>query len=122
MKNPGFGGRTWGAGAVLALLVLTGFQAAVDKGAKDVIQVEVTGTIRTGLMAIGAETTGTVIEAGGVAWELDFGGNPALQTQAKGLNGKRATVTGTYRRKAGVEIPRREIVTVTTLRPAESAP
>jgi len=111
-----------GAGIVLTLLALTGFQSASDTRSPDVVRVEVTGVLRTGIMAIGAETTGTMIQSGDIGWELDLGGDAALRARAKEMNGKRVTVTGTYRRKAGVEIPWREIVTVETLQPAQGTP
>ena len=100
---------------------LTGLPAqAIDNTAMDVIKVEVTGTIRTGLVAIGGETTGTVIRSNGVTWELDLSKNPKLKTTATQLNGKKVTVSGTYERRRGVEIPQREIVTVTKLTAARS--
>ena len=86
---------------------------------EDVINVDVTGTLQTGLMAIGGETTGTTITANGVSWELDFRKNPKLQAMADELNGKKVTVRGIYQRRRGVEISQREIVTVTALTPAQ---
>lgn len=91
-----------------------------DDVVKDEIRVEVTGTLQTGLMAIGGETTGTVISANGVTWELDLRKHPKLQALVDRLNGKKVTVRGTYERRRGVEIPQREIVTVTDLVPAKS--
>jgi hypothetical protein len=102
-----------------AFCVLAGFGDKADTRAPDTIKVEVTGTLTTGIMAIGGETTGTVIQAGNVIWELDFEQNAQLKARAKELSGKRVVVTGTYRRGRGVEIAQREIVTVTSLTSAE---
>jgi hypothetical protein len=80
------------------------------------IIVTVVGTLRTGLVAIGGETTGTTITAKGVKWELDFGKNAELRAAAEKLDGKQVTVTGTLERRAGVEIKERWIVTVTSMK------
>jgi len=88
---------------------------AADDAIEDVIKVEVTGTLQTGLMAIGGETTGTVITSNDVTWELDLRKSPKLQAMVSQLNGKKVTVVGRYQRRRGLEIPQREIVTVTAL-------
>ena len=80
------------------------------------ITVTVVGTLRTGIVAIGGETTGTTITAKGIKWELDFGKYAELRTAAEKLDGKRVTLTGTLERRAGVELKERWIVTVTTLK------
>jgi hypothetical protein len=69
-------------------------------------------------MAIGGETTGTVIRVNNVTWELDFGGSKDLQEQATKLHKKPALVTGTYQKIKGVEIRERHIIKVATLKPA----
>ena len=79
-----------------------------------------TGKLSTGVMAIGGETTGTIISDGKTTYELDIKG-AALKTKAEGLNGKQVTVTGTLTIKAGVEIAQRRIITVDTLEAAVSA-
>lgn len=77
---------------------------------------EFKGVLRTGIMAIGGETTGTVISVkGGKTYELDLGN---LRGLAEKLNGKEVVVQGTLRVKAGVEIKERRIITVTGLRAA----
>ena len=96
------------------MCALTAVNAAND-AIEDGIKVEVTGTLRTGLMAIGGETTGTVIISSGVTWELDLGRSPKLQKMVSELAGEKVTVSGIYQRRRGVEIPQREIVTVTAL-------
>jgi hypothetical protein len=79
------------------------------------IAVVVVGRIRTGIVAIGGETTGTTITSKGITWELDLGNNLAFAETAKNLNGKQATVTGSLERRTGIEIPTRFIVTVKTI-------
>jgi hypothetical protein len=83
---------------------------------EEAIRVNVTGTIKTGIIAIGGETTGTTITAKGVTWELDLTGDPKLQKAAENLNGKLAVASGTLERRAGVEIKERWVVKVTRLR------
>jgi len=76
--------------------------------------VEVKGKLIDGIMAIGGETTGTLIKSCGVAWELDVSGL-GLKREAAKLNGKTVVVTGSVRQKAGVTIAKRTILTVKTL-------
>src|SRR5687767_11096148 len=82
------------------------------------IEVRVRGTLRGGLMAIGGETTGYLIRARGLAWELDFGGDPAFVAKADSLDGKAVVVTGTLEVRPGVEVKTRSIVKVQTLEAA----
>ncbi len=79
------------------------------------VKVEVKGKLTTGVMAIGGETTGTLIKAGNIQWELDLSKKPKLAAKAKMLNGKTVYVTGKLQRKSGVEIRQRWIVHVETL-------
>jgi hypothetical protein len=85
----------------------------------------VTGKLATGIMAIGAETTGvTITTAQRQTYELDIK-DAALKRTADGLDGKEVTVTGTLTIKAGVEVAQRRIIAVKTLeaaKPAGSAP
>ena len=78
------------------------------------VEVKVKGKLIDGVMAIGGETTGTLIKACGVTWELDVSGL-GLKREAGKLNGKTVVVTGSVRQKAGVEIAKRTILTVKTL-------
>ena len=84
--------------------------------AQESITVTVVGTLRTGIVAIGGETTGTTITAKGIKWELDFGKNAELRAAAEKLDGKQVTVTGTLEHRVGVEVKERWIVTVTSLK------
>jgi hypothetical protein len=78
------------------------------------VEVQVKGKLIDGIMAVGGETTGTLIKACGVTWELDVSGM-GLKREAAKLNGKTVVVTGSVRQKAGVEIAKRTILTVKTL-------
>lgn len=80
------------------------------------IDVTVRGTVQTGLMAIGGETTGTLITVGPVTWELALDGRQ--QKIAHQLSGRRAVVSGELRQVRGVEIRRRLILSVRNIGPA----
>lgn len=73
------------------------------------------GTLKTGIMAIGGESTGTILttSAEGV-YELDLK-NPKLKAQAEALNGKKVIVEGIYKPRPGVEIKERRIIDVKSL-------
>jgi hypothetical protein len=92
---------------------------ALSKGQK--VEVQVKGKMVGGIMAIGGETTGTVIGARKVIWELDLSG-PGLKNKAILLNGKIVVVTGAVQQKAGVEIAKRTILVVRTLEEATKKP
>ncbi len=96
---------------ILAVASLFAFAPPADEG----ISVTVVGTLRTGIVAIGGETTGTTITAKGVTWELDLGKNVELRQKAKGWDGKKVTVRGTLERRVGVEVKERWIVAVVEL-------
>ena len=106
--------------ATFSMCWLTISLSGIAVYAEDVIKVEVTGTLQTGLMAVGGETTGTVITSSDVTWELDLGQNPKLQKMVSELDGKKVTVVGIYRRHRGVEVRQREIVTVSELSSAKA--
>ena len=57
-------------------------------------KVEMKGTLRTGIVAIGGETTGTIIETKEGKYELDLGTDKDLRKKAEELNGKMVVVTG----------------------------
>lgn len=83
------------------------------------VKVSVKGKLKTGIFAIGGETTGSTITADGITWELDFGTNKTLLEQAQNLNGKQVHVKGRLHRKPGVEVRERWIVDVKSLVEAE---
>ena len=82
--------------------------------------IEFTGKVRTGIVAIGGETTGTTISANGKSYELDFRQNPMLRALARTLNGKDVVVRGTLQQKEGVEVRQRRIIMVAELRAADA--
>lgn len=109
--------------AHVLVLMLAGLGAAAASAPPgDYIKVEVRGTLRTGLMAIGGETTGTVVTARGVTWELDLRQIPDGLKRAESLDGKRVLVKGGLEVRPGVERRERAIVTVTSLEPAPASP
>lgn len=89
---------------------------AKNKGAK---QVELTGQLRTGIFAIGGETTGTIIQTNQGTFELEFGKQKQLRQRAEKFNGKTVIVTGILEIRKGVEVKERRIVTVTSLEEAK---
>jgi hypothetical protein len=77
------------------------------------------GTLKTGIMAIGGETTGVVLKTEiGEQYELDFGKNDELAGLAAKLNGKTVVVTGEDTIRAGEEVKERHIIQVATLEEA----
>jgi hypothetical protein len=99
---------------MLAAILVCAASAAAQF--EESITVTVVGTLKAGVVAIGAETTGTTITAKGITWELDFAKNAELADAAKKFDGKQVTVTGTLERKRGVEVKERWIVTVASLK------
>jgi acetyl esterase len=110
-------------GAALTLLIPAAQGRADDNPPKPADDggkaIEFKGVLRTGIVAIGGETTGTAISVNGKTYELDFRKSPKLRALAEKLNGKEVVVKGTLRLKEGVEIKERRIIFVTDLRPAE---
>jgi hypothetical protein len=78
-----------------------------------------TGVIKTGVVAIGGETTGTTLDVAGAnqSYELDLHDDAALTKQAGNLSAKQVTVTGYLTTKKGVEIAERKIIVVSTITP-----
>src|ERR1051326_8505479 len=72
---------------------------AKDKKAE---KMEFTGTLRTGVVASGGETTGTIIETKEGKFELDFGKQKELRQKAEKLNGKSVVVVGKLEIRKGV--------------------
>jgi hypothetical protein len=98
------------------------FALATPSLAEESITVTVTGTLKTGIAAIGGETTGATITAREVTWELDFGKNEELRKAADKWSGQQVTVTGSLERRAGVEVKQRWIVTVSSLKGPDEKP
>jgi len=93
--------------------------AAGDKDKKDdgAKKVKLTGTIKTGIAAIGGETTGTIIETKEGNYELQV--SKELRKEVDALNKKLAVVTGTLETKKGLAVKLRKIVTVETVKAVE---
>jgi hypothetical protein len=104
---------------VLAVLFGITTLAADKPDLEDSINVAVIGTLRTGVVAIGGETTGTTITAKGITWELDLGKNGEFVEAAKNFSGKKVVVQGSLVRRPGVEVKERWIVAVTGLQASE---
>jgi hypothetical protein len=80
--------------------------------------VTITGTLHSPVVAIGGETTGTIVETeGGQVYELKVRGR-AGRERAERLDGQRVTVSGTLTIVPGVEVPDRHVIRVDTLEPA----
>ncbi len=71
-------------------------------------------------MAIGGETTGIILKTKleGI-YELELGKDVKLRETAEKLSGKTVVVQGEYKPRAGVEIPERRIIVVSTLEAAK---
>jgi hypothetical protein len=106
----------------LLLLLVIGFAGAGLLRAGETTQAMKTyeGTLQTGIMAIGGETTGVILETGkGSPYELDLGSNEELRKLAEKLNGKKVVVQGEYKPRQGVEVSERRIIEVKSLEKAE---
>jgi len=114
----------WLAGVLAAAVACAthGDGGTAGGAGDDSIDVVVRGTLRTGIMAIGGETTGTTVTARGATWELDLRGKPEWTARAESLSGRRVVVTGSLEVRPGVERRQRWIVTVKTLEAAGPAP
>lgn len=73
-----------------------------------------TGKLTTGMMAIGGETTGTIVNDGKTSYELDSK-DAAIKAKFRELSGKQVTVKGTLTVKEGVEVRQRRIITVESI-------
>jgi len=108
----------------LALFVLAGVfcmmahdpAQAGDKDKKEAKKVELKGIIKTGIVAIGGETTGTIVETKEGNYELAV--SKELRADVDKLNKMEAIVTGTLAIKKGLAVKERKIVTVETVKAA----
>jgi hypothetical protein len=101
---------------LVCLLAVPALAADKEKGAK---KVEFKGKLRTGIVAIGGETTGTIIETKDGTYELELGKDKELRAKAKRLDGKPVVVTGILGVRKGIEVKERKIITVTSLKGAD---
>jgi len=112
MAGPGFG-------YALVKVSREGVKTVHGKPVRRLIQVR--GKLSTGIMAIGGETTGTILTTEDGTWELDSSGSKELSELADKLNGKAVVVTGVPERREGVEIKERRIIKVQSLETAEES-
>jgi len=107
-------------GAGIICMITGDSLRAGDKDKKDdgPKKVKLTGTVKTGIAAIGGETTGTIIETKDGNYELQV--SKELRKEVDALNKKLAEVTGTLETKKGLAVKLRKIVTVETIKAAEA--
>ncbi len=101
---------------LVALLCAVSGDSAQAGGAGKSKKVELRGTIKTGIVAAGGETTGTILQTKEGAYELDVPKN--LRADVDKLNAKQAIVTGVLNVRKGIEVKERKIVTVDTVKAA----
>ena len=100
--------------AVVMISATTHSSVAQDKS-EHFVDVQICGLLQTGIMAIGGETTGTLISAGDINWELELRGAEQVPEDLEKLNGKTVYVSGRLTVKNGVERGPRWIVKVRRL-------
>lgn len=76
------------------------------------VRLELRGTLTTGIAAIGGETTGTILGAKGLSWELDLRSRADLVAKADALAGQSVVVKGMLEPRAGVETRRMRLIVV----------
>jgi hypothetical protein len=106
MAGPGFG-------YALAKISREGVKMVNGKPISNLIEAK--GKLSTDIMAIGGETTGTILTTKKGTWELDFGGNEKLCKLADKLDGQVVVVRGVPERREGVEIKERRVIQVQSL-------
>ena len=82
---------------------------------------EFRGTLRTGLRQIGGETTGVIIVTSKGTYELDLKQNPEWSSQLPLLDGKQVTVEGKLVIGKGIEVRKRWIIHVHSLKLVSSS-
>ena len=104
--------------SLVAILCGLPLDASPSGPEQDARKMHLRGTLRTGVMAIGAETTGvTLTTKTGATWELQL--MPRQKAKAERLDGKSVRVSGIARERPGVELRTRRIIEVRRL---EAAP
>lgn len=111
--------QLWTPLIVMALLGTGGIGLGGGKEEGTFVKVEARGKLKTGIVAIGGETTGTILATKDAKLELDLSANKELQDRAQNLNGKVVLVTGMLHVRKGVETPQRVILAVATLKAAD---
>jgi hypothetical protein len=100
----------------ICLTLLCSMSVAKEKS-EDYIAVKIRGTVTTGVMAPGGETTGIIIIANKLTFELEIS-DAKLKKHAEELNGKKAVVEGELEIRNGVAVKERKIIVVKELKPA----
>ena len=103
-------------GLAVCMFGVMGMAADKENEAK---KIDAIGTLKTGIVAPGGETTGIVLATKEKTYELDFGKDKELKAKAEKLNGKKVEVSGTLRVMKGIEVKERRIITVTKLAAAK---
>jgi hypothetical protein len=101
--------------AAAAVLLALSFDAPAEDCAlqpAEYVHLEIRGTLATGIAAIGGETTGTVVGAKGLSWELDLGSRADLLARADALAGQSVVVRGALEPRIGVELRRTRLIVV----------
>jgi len=113
-----------GFGYALVRIRRAGVMSVNDKpiaaaGEADGTNVKVIGVVRTGLVAVGGETTGMTITTDSGTYELDTHGDVDLARRLQQLDGKRAAAEGRLSIKIGVEVSQRRIIEVSRIASSE---
>jgi hypothetical protein len=107
--------RLLNAAAAALIFILPVILSAAGRENAYYVKVEIKGILQTQIMAIGGETTGVIIKAGDLSWDLDLGANRELHELAEKLHGKTVLVRGTLKRISGIERGERDVVVVESL-------
>lgn len=99
------------AGVIAFIVLAAGIAAGAQTNSKDQAR-DWTGMLRTGVVAIGGETTGIVLETADGKFEVQ-GATKAVQAELQKLDKQKVVVHGTLARKPGVEVKERAIITAT---------
>ena len=73
------------------------------------------GILETGIMAIGGETTGTILKTDAGTYELRLSEDLRGEVDFQQFDGERVRITGVMTEVQGVEIPFRQIIEVTEI-------
>jgi hypothetical protein len=82
------------------------------------VKVEMVGRVRAQFQSVGPETTGTLVAANGIIWELDLHQDEQLMETARGLGNSLARISGDLRmlrQRGGLEARVRWIVHVESM-------
>ena len=81
----------------------------------DGVTVNIVGKLKTGIIAIGGETTGTTITSDNITFEVDLTADRGLQAVAQKFKNQRVRVLGALSKQKGVEIRERWILKATSI-------